>query len=177
MKRFAQLFGGALLVLVIVSCSSTENELNPPVSITALTSGEVCNQIREGFERSPMAAVLALGDCEEFVAEDGTKSLWVEAGDIRMANPTLTVDEAKLLMVWFSAGLASYGFRTAGISPLEFNTLTFRFRDEEGSSFQIAPVDLERMIPQEGTSQEDWDALIEREVRALYSKVTITTIQ
>ena len=155
------------------SSASPSDELNPPVGITVATQGILCESIREGFERSTFAEVAAIGDCLEQSAINGGRALWIEFSELISNNPNITEADMKKINVSFAVSIASYGFRVTGISPTDFEQLYFAFRDAKGTNFEISPADMQRFIPTEDISAEEWDKLIESEVAKLLPKITI----
>lgn len=172
--RAATYFLGVLLILVL-SCSSNEDELSPPGSITSSTIGEVCEAIREGFEESPLASFMAIGDCEEQTTPSGGRSLWVEMSDLSLAYPDFRVDELEEAMVDAAVINTAYGLRVTKTSPLEFEQLFYSFRDSRGSYFEINPSDMTAFVPESDISQTEWNETIEREIKYLYPKVAVQT--
>lgn len=167
-------FLGVLSILVL-SCSSNEDELSPPISITSSTIGEVCEAIREGFEESPLASIMAIGDCEEQTTPSGGRSLWVEMSDLSLAFPDFPLEELEEVMVDAAVINTAYGLRVTKTSPLEFEQLFYSFRDSRGSYFEINPSDMIVFIPESDISQTEWNETIEREIKYLYPKVAVQT--
>ena len=166
-------------VLLTSSCSQSTNnptpsdELTPPVSITVKTQGRICELIREGFEASELSRVVAIGDCLEQSAINGGRALWLELSDLSTINPDISDSNLKAVMVGVALAAAAYGFRASDISPTEFEQLYFSFRDAKGSNFEISPADMQKFIPTNDISAEEWDKLIESEVVKLLPKITI----
>ena len=166
-------------VLLVSSCSqqtdssASLDELSPPVSITLATQGVICESIKEGFERSAFAEVAAIGDCLEQTAINGGRALWIEFSELISNNPNITESDMKKVKVSFVVAIAAYGFRVTGISPTDFEQLYFAFRDTKGSNFEISPADMQKFIPTNDISAEEWDKLIESEVVKLLPKITI----
>ena len=167
------LFGA--LSLLILSCGTSDDGLNPPVSITYPTIGEVCESIREGFEDSPLASFMAIGACEEQTTPSGGRSLWVEMSDLSLAYPEFPRIELEEVMIDAAVIVTAYGLRATDTSPLEFEQLFYSFRDSSGSYFEIPPADMTVFVPKSDISQSEWNETIEREIKYLYPKVVVQT--
>lgn len=174
MKRWTVPLSLVLLSCATASCSKSD-ELTPPVSVTASTSGKICESIRSGLPESPFVKVVALGECEEQKTLNGGRLLWLEMSDLSKLNPGITRENLKFAMVAVSVSLASFGFRSAKESPSDFEQLYFSFRDDDGSHFEINPSDMQKFLPQKELPQDKWDKLIEKELALLIPKITIQT--
>ena len=174
MKKWAMPFCLVLFSPLMASCAKSDG-LTPPVSVTASTSGHICESIRSGLTESPMAKVVALGACEEQQTLNGGRSLWLEMSDMSKVNPNITSENLKSAMVLVSVSLAAFGFRTTKESPSDFEQLYFSFRDDNGSHFEISPSDMQKFVPTGEMSQDEWDKLGERELPFLVPKISIQT--
>jgi hypothetical protein len=161
------------LPLLLVSCGDDEENLSPPVSVTLMTRGEVCESIRDGLKASPLSSFIALGDCEESRTPSGGHSLWVELSDLALAYPEFSGPQLNEVMIDAAVIVTAYGLRATQTSPLYFKQLFYSFRDDNGSYFEIQPSDMVPFVPTEDVSQDEWNAIIEQEIDDLYPKVIV----
>lgn len=172
-SRQASIFA-VIVSLAVSSCGQSTNGLNPPVSITSPTVGEICTQIKDGLVESPLAKIVAIGACEEKETLNGGKSLWIEMSDLTEVNPNISPEQLKLAMVSVSVSLASYGFRLSDVRPTDFEQLFFSFRDSKGSYFEIEPEDFPFVDSVEDLSQAEWDKFIEEKILELEPTIIVS---
>jgi len=169
-------------VLLVSSCSqqtdssTTSEEFSPPVSITLATQGKICELIREGVEASEVTRVVAIGDCLEQTAMNGGRALWLELSDLSTINPDISDSDLKTVMVTVALGAAAYGFRASDISPTKFEQLYFSFKDAKSSNFEVSSDEMQKLLPTEDISQDEWENLFEIEIAKLIPKITIRSL-
>jgi len=165
------------LSLLAVSCGGVSDGLEAPGTIQPSTSGEVCKAVREGMEKSAAASVIAVGSCEEQKTVNGGRSLWIEMNDFAASATEVSADTLKYMLVSVAVSLAAYGFRKTKEDPTDFEQLFFSFRDARGTYFEIPPTDMLRFLPDGDVTQDEWDAIVDSEVRAILPSIEIAYTQ
>jgi hypothetical protein len=163
--------------LLLASCGGASDGLKAPGTIQPSTSGEVCKAVREGLKTNAASSVIAVGSCEEQKTLNGGRSLWIEMNDFAAAASEVSADTLKYLLVSVAVGLAAYGFRKTKEDPTDYEQLFFSFRDARGTFFEIQPSDMVRFLPEDSATQDEWDALVDSEVKALLPSIEISYTQ
>ena len=161
--------------ILLMSCSSPNEELKPPGTVPLLTSGEICKEVRKGLEASPLASAVAVGTCTEQKTPSGGRSLWIEISDLSVSSTDDSPQTLKYLMVSVAVSLTAFGFRATGENPSDFEQLFYSILDKSGSNFEIPPAEMQQFIPGDDITQDEWDALVDSRIIALLPKIEIRT--